>query len=117
VPLADGLERIAIVPANYGVDDLVDVLERFDTIVLMKIGSEMPRVVEALERTRLVGKAVFVSKATMSEERIVRDVRGIREVRGDCFAMVIVAKKERNGVLTAGDALRAIDARSMEAEA
>ena len=100
VPLADGLERIAIVPANYGVDDLVDVLRKFDTTILMKIGSEMPRVVEALERAELVDKAVFVSKATMSEERIVRDVRGIKEERGDCFAMVIVAKKERSGVLT-----------------
>jgi precorrin-2/cobalt-factor-2 C20-methyltransferase len=100
VPLADGQERIAILPANYGVDDLVDVLRKFDTTILMKIGSEMPRVVEALERAELVDKAVFVSKATMSEERIVRDVRGIQEERGDCFAMVIVAKKERSGVLT-----------------
>jgi precorrin-2/cobalt-factor-2 C20-methyltransferase len=100
VPLADGLERIAIVPANYGVDDLVEVLRKFDTTILMKIGSEMPRVVEALERAELIDKAVFVSKATMSEERIVKDVRGIKEERGDCFAMVIVAKKERSGVLT-----------------
>jgi precorrin-2/cobalt-factor-2 C20-methyltransferase len=98
--LADGQERIAIVPANYGVDDLVHVLRSFDTTILMKIGSEMPRVVEALERTELVGRAVFVSKATMADERIVRDVRGIQEVRGDCFTMVIVAKKERSGVLT-----------------
>ncbi len=100
IPLADGQERIAIVPANYGVADLAGILERFDTTILMKIGSEMPRVVEALERTRLLERAVFVSKATMSEERIVRDVRGIKEERGDCFAMVVVAKKERSGVLT-----------------
>ena len=38
------------------------VLTQFDTIVLMKIGPEMPRVVEALERTGLLDRAVYVSQ-------------------------------------------------------
>jgi len=102
IPLADGQERIAIIPANYGVDDLARVLQEFDTTVIMKIGHEMPNVVAALERTGLLGKAVYVSKATMEDERIERDVRKISAEYGDCFAMVVVARKERNGVL-AGD--------------
>lgn len=99
IPLADGQERIAIIPANYGVDDLVRVLEEFDTTVIMKIGHEMPNVVAALERTALLDKAVYVSKATMDEERIERDVRKITAEYGDCFAMVVVSRKERSGVL------------------
>jgi precorrin-2/cobalt-factor-2 C20-methyltransferase len=99
IPIADGQECVAIVPANYGAADLARIFEAFDTTILMKIGSEMPRVVEALERAGLVDKAVYVSKATMKEERIVRDVRAVREEHGDCFAMIIVAKKERSGVL------------------
>jgi len=59
-------------------------------------------VLEALERTGLVEKAIYVSKATMAEQTVVRDLRSVRGQYGDCFAMVIVAKKERNGVL-AGD--------------
>ena len=102
IPLADGQERIAILPANYGVDDLVDILQRFDTVVLMKIGGEMDKVVTALERTQLLDRATYVSKATMGEQRIIRDVREVRHERGDCFAMVVVARKQRNGVL-AGD--------------
>lgn len=99
VPLADGLERIAIVPANYGVADLDLVLRMFDTIVLMKIGPEMPTIIEALARAGLLDRAVYVAKATMKEQRIVTDLRRVSAERGDCFAMVIVAKKERNGVL------------------
>jgi precorrin-2/cobalt-factor-2 C20-methyltransferase len=102
IPLADGQERIAIIPANYGVDDLARVMEAFDTTVIMKIGHEMPNVVAALERTGLTGKAVFISKATMPDERIERDVRAAGATYGDCFAMVVVARKERSGVL-AGD--------------
>jgi precorrin-2/cobalt-factor-2 C20-methyltransferase len=99
VPLADGLERIAIIPANYGVDDLAAILNAFDTTVLMKIGSEMPKVVQALEQTGLVEKAVYVAKATMREQRVVTDVRQVSGERGDCFAMVVVNRKERSGVL------------------
>ena len=46
IPLADGQERIAILPASYGVEDLNQVLELFDTVVLMKMGTEIPTVVD-----------------------------------------------------------------------
>jgi precorrin-2/cobalt-factor-2 C20-methyltransferase len=101
-PLADGLERIAIIPANYGAEDLSAILSSFDTTILIKIGSEMPKVVEALERTNLLQRATYVAKATMPEQKIVTDLREVRTERGDCFAMVVVARKERSGVL-AGD--------------
>lgn len=102
ISLADGLERIAIIPAGYGVDDLADILNRFDTTVLMKIGSEIPNVIAALELAGLTDKAVYVSHATMAQQRIVNDVRQLQAKRGDCFAMIVVARKERSGVL-AGD--------------
>lgn len=98
-PLADGQERIAIVPATYGVEDLEDILERFDTTVLMKLGGEIPRIREALARTGLTDRAVYVERASMPEQRIVRDLSAVEGVRGDCFAMAIVAKKTRSGVL------------------
>jgi precorrin-2/cobalt-factor-2 C20-methyltransferase len=99
IPLADGQERVAVLPATYGVDDLVDVLAKFDTTVLMKVSSVMPEVVEALERTDLVHRAVYVSKATTGEENIVRDVLTIRNDKCDYFSMVVVSKKDRSGLL------------------
>ncbi len=102
IPLADGQERVAIVPANYGVADLVKVLEDFDTTIIMKIGREMPNVLAALERTGLTERAVYASRATMEDERVERDVRKVAAEYGDCFAMVVVARKDRSGVL-AGD--------------
>jgi precorrin-2/cobalt-factor-2 C20-methyltransferase len=101
VPLADGHERVAIVPATYGVDDLVDLLRRFDTVVLMKLGGELPVILDALERTGLTEHAFFVSKATMAEQRVERDVRALREEHGGCFAMMIVKRRDRSGALLA----------------
>lgn len=107
VPLADGHERIAIVPATYGVDDLVDLLARFETVVLMKLGGEMPTILDALERTGLTEQAFFVSKATMDEERIERDVRAVKGERGGCFSMVIVRRRDQSGALVGDVPLRA----------
>lgn len=108
VPLADGQERIAIIPATYGVADLRDLLERFDTIVLMKLGGELARIVETVAHAGLLGRAVYVSKATMPEQRIARDLRAVEIERGDCFAMVIVSRKERSGVLAGTVPLREV---------
>jgi precorrin-2/cobalt-factor-2 C20-methyltransferase len=105
-PLADGQERIAILPATYGVDDLADVLHQFDTVILMKVGSVMPTVVAALEREDLVERAFYVSKATTGQQRVVHDLRSLRNDRCDYFSMVVVAKQDRNGVL-AGRAVAA----------
>lgn len=99
IPLADGQERIAIVPGTYGLGDLEQLLRAFDTVVLMKLGPELPRVLQALERMGLTERAVYVSKATMPEQRIERDLRNVAAERGDCFAMVIVSRKERSGLL------------------
>jgi len=99
VPLADGKERIAVLPATYGVEDLKKVLAEFDTILLMKVSSVMPAVVQALEETGLIDRALYISKATTKEQKIVRDVRTIRNDRCDYFSMVVVSRKERNGLL------------------
>lgn len=97
--MADGRERIAIVPAAYGVDDADDLFRKFDTVVFMKMGPQLGQVVAALERNGLIDRAVYVAKATMNGERVVRDVREVAGERGDCFAMIVVAQKRRSGAL------------------
>lgn len=106
VPLADGQERIAIVPATYGLADLEALLAGFDTVVLMKIGGQMPRIVAALDAAGLLPRAVYVSRATMAEQRVERDLRALPPGREDCFAMVVVSRKDRSGVLAGAVPLR-----------
>lgn len=106
IPLVDGQERVAILPASYGTEDLVEILNKFDTTVIMKPGSVMPQVVAALEQTGLLDRAVYVSKATTQSEKIVKDVRSLRNDKCDYFSMVVVSRKHRSGVL-AGEGLAA----------
>lgn len=97
--IADGRERVAILPASYGLDGLADALRQFDTVVLLKVSSVMPQIVAAVEEAGLSDRAVYVSKATMPQQKIVHDIRTIRNDRCDYFSMVVISRKERNGVL------------------
>ncbi len=99
LPLADGQERIAVLPGAYDLSDLEHVLDAFDTVIFMKIGPHMGAIIDALARKRLLDRAVYVSKATMPEQRIVRDLEAVRAVRGDCFGMLVVTRRQRAGVM------------------
>ncbi len=107
LPLADGLERVAILPATYGTDDLAAVLRAFDTTVLVKVGSVMPQVTRVLEQEGLLDRAVYLSRVGTPAERIVRDLRTICNDRCDYFSIVLVAKRERSGLLAGAAATAA----------
>jgi precorrin-2/cobalt-factor-2 C20-methyltransferase len=97
--LADGHERVAILPGTSGLPDLERTLELFDTVVLMKVGPELPLLAERLRAAGLLEHAVYVSRATMQEQLIERDLSRVTAERGDCFAMVVIKKPGQSGVL------------------
>ncbi|MBI4397565.1 MAG: precorrin-2 C(20)-methyltransferase [Candidatus Omnitrophica bacterium] len=99
VPVADGQEKIAVLPATYGIEELRSVLKIFDTVLLMKVSSVMPEVCDLLESEGLLDSAVYVSKATTQQEKIVRDIKSIKNDRCDYFSMVVVSKRTKSGVL------------------
>jgi precorrin-2/cobalt-factor-2 C20-methyltransferase len=92
VPLADGDERLAILPASYEGDGLGATLEAFDTVVLMKVASARDRVLEELEARGLMERAVFVQRCGRPEETIIRDARALRTQDLDYFSLLIVRR-------------------------
>ena len=99
IPVADGQEKVAVVPASYGLEDAPQILKLFDTVIFMKVSSVMPELVELLESEGLLDRAVYVSKATMQYQKIVTDISTIKNDKCDYFSMVLVAKRENHGVL------------------
>lgn len=91
--LCEGDDRVAIIPAVYDTERLREVLERFDTVVLMKVNKVMEQVVELLEETGLTSKAVLVSKASWEEEEAVVEIASLGDIeKPPYFSMVIVRK-------------------------
>ena len=98
-PIADGQERVAVVPASYGLDTLPQILDLFDTVLLMKVSSIMPQLVDILKEKNLLDNATYVSKATMDFQSIITDIESIKNDKCDYFSMVMVKKNDRNGIL------------------
>lgn len=99
IPLADGAESVAILPASYSIVQVEEALEKFDTVVLMKVGSVMPEVTRVLEEKGLLDRAVYISKCEMEGQTIVSDVASIKNDKCDYFSMLLVVKRSRSGVL------------------
>ncbi|MBT8354983.1 MAG: precorrin-2 C(20)-methyltransferase, partial [Desulfofustis sp.] len=68
-PICLGDEMVAVIPATFSDDRLREVLERFDTIVLMKVHRVMDRLVELLKRADLMDRSVLVEKAGTAGQR------------------------------------------------
>ncbi|WOT06779.1 precorrin-2 C(20)-methyltransferase [Shewanella youngdeokensis] len=101
VPLADGEERFCVVPATYGVSMLPQLVEQFDTIILLKSGRMVPELIKVLTPLGLLDCATYVSYASDERERVFTD---LREVPSDfCyFATVQLSVRQRKGILRHG---------------
>lgn len=87
-----GNDKIAILPANY-LDSLQETLEKFDTVVLMKVSKVFDTVKDTLTRMGLVDAATYVARAGMEDERIGHDIRQVRAEDLNYFSLVIVRKQ------------------------
>jgi precorrin-2/cobalt-factor-2 C20-methyltransferase len=89
-PLVDGRERLAVLPALDGAADLRAVLERFDTVVLLKPGRDLA----ALRATIAAcgATAVWVRRVGRPEQAIVRNLAALPAARPDYFSLLIVRR-------------------------
>lgn len=101
IPLADGQERVAVIPATYGVEDLRRILREFDSVLLLKVASKIKEVISALEAEGLLEHATYIERATSDEQRIEHDLRRMRDDRCVYFSMVLVKKPTAPGGLRA----------------
>lgn len=92
LPLANGEERLAILPATASPADLEIALSRFDCIVLIKVNRAVETVLSLLEKLNLLDKAVFVSQVTSPQEEIVRQITELRHREIDYMSLIIVRK-------------------------
>lgn len=87
--LAD--EKIALLPANY-IDNLKETLEKFDTVVLMKVNKVFENIMHTLNEMNLINKAVYISKVGMEDEKIFSNIRDVKKEDINYFSMVIIKK-------------------------
>ncbi len=89
-PLVTRGQKLAILPAAYGLDDLSEATSNFDTVVLMKVSPIIVKTLAELEGLGLTGQSTYVRRVTTEREKVIRDVTEIKEEDMDYFSLLIV---------------------------
>jgi precorrin-2/cobalt-factor-2 C20-methyltransferase len=92
VPLVTHAQRLAILPTVYGIDDLQEAFAHYDTVVLMQVSPTLLQALANLEKLGLVGEVIYVRRATMPREQVVRDIQQLSEEDLDYFSLLIIKK-------------------------
>ena len=89
-------DRVAILPASYetDADRLRDLLRTFDTVILMKAGTVLPQLLDAIDALGLAETTVYGERVGMPEEVLVTDVTTLRGQRRPYLSLLIVRKAQ-----------------------
>ena len=92
LPLVEGNERMAVVPVRHDLRGVKEALERFDTVILMKVGSKLDSVISLLKEMGLGRKAILISRVGHSDEKIVHNLSALKDSRCGYLSVIIVKK-------------------------
>jgi precorrin-2/cobalt-factor-2 C20-methyltransferase len=90
IPVARLDEKVAVVPAAYGVERLPALLDEFATVFLLKINTSFGRLLEALASLARPVRAVYIEQVGTPAERVVEDLESLRGQDLPYFSLVIL---------------------------
>ncbi|GAB6100474.1 precorrin-2 C(20)-methyltransferase [Halanaerocella petrolearia] len=90
LPLTEGDEKIAIVPATSNLEELEDILSKFSNVVLMKVSKNYDALVDLLTELDLKDNATFISRCGQEIEFITSDLDSLVGEKIDYLSMIIV---------------------------
>ncbi|MWC30618.1 precorrin-2 C(20)-methyltransferase [Paenibacillus sp. MMS18-CY102] len=92
VPLADGDDQVAIVPATGDRDEMKRAIVEHDAIVFIKVAKVLDMMIDILEELHLVDKASVVTKVTSPQELVWRNIRELKGQELEYLTLMVVRK-------------------------
>ncbi|MBI5583431.1 MAG: precorrin-2 C(20)-methyltransferase [Deltaproteobacteria bacterium] len=78
-PVGEAKDPVTIVPAADDLRAVEEALDRGGTVVLMKVGKRLEKILDLLQARDLIDQAVFVARAGQPAQRLETDLRKLRE--------------------------------------
>ncbi|KUO96356.1 precorrin-2 C(20)-methyltransferase [Ferroacidibacillus organovorans] len=92
VPLADGDEVVAIVPANGDVTKMRQALLQHDCVVFLKVAKVMDDMIMLLGELQLIEHAMVCTKVTSAGEHVWKNVRELQGASLNYLTLMVVRK-------------------------
>lgn len=90
-PLAEGAERLTVLPATAGMEQVLAALDHTETIVLLKVKPLYSQIVNYLQ-TRQDLSVLFAERVGMSGELILTDLKEIVLHKPDYLSLIVIRK-------------------------
>ena len=95
IPLGQGNQRIAVIPATWHEDALRDALVEWDVVVLMKVARVLPKVIDLLKELGRYDHSALVSRGSSEQQIVTRDLEKFRDRRLNYLTTVTVMATPR----------------------
>lgn len=92
MPLVEGDETMAVLPAGKDPGKVRKFLREFDTVVLMKVGVKLESIRRILREMKLLKNAVLVSRVGHPDETVVEDISSLEGKEAGYLSVIIVKK-------------------------
>ncbi|OPG15485.1 precorrin-2 C(20)-methyltransferase [Ferroacidibacillus organovorans] len=92
VPLADGDEVVAIVPANRDLTRMRQALLTHDCVVFLKVAKVMDDIIDLLGELQLIDNAMVCTKVTSAGEHVWKNVRELQGASLNYLTLMVVRK-------------------------
>ncbi len=92
MPLCLGDERVAVLPATYEKEKMLEAFLSFDTVVLMKVHKVLDEVLLLLKKLDLLETSIIIEKAGMKGERVIKASEATNQ-KLHYFSTMIVRKR------------------------
>ncbi|MDS1029035.1 precorrin-2 C(20)-methyltransferase [Bacillota bacterium LX-D] len=90
ISLAEGNEKLAIIPAVENVADLEIVLDTFSNIILMKVSGQFEEIIATLEKRGILNQSILVSRCGQPEEKIEYDLAKMKGQKPDYLSLILI---------------------------
>lgn len=90
--LAEGREKLAVIPVRRDLKGLKEALSDFDSVALMKVGSKLDKVLTLLKEMGLLRKAVLLSRLGHAGEKIIHDLTSVKDKKIGYLSVILVKK-------------------------
>jgi precorrin-2/cobalt-factor-2 C20-methyltransferase len=94
LPVARLDERVAVVPAAYGLERLPVLLDEFATVFLLKVHGVFDQLLAELASVRGAIRAVYLEQVGTPAERVVTDLESLRGQQLPYFSLVILQREK-----------------------
>lgn len=91
--LAEGSEKLAIIPAIDDPETLREIFSQFSNAVLMKVAGKYDQIVAVLDELGLIDKAIYMSRIGYPEQFVTFDLDSLRGTKLDYLSLILVKRE------------------------